>query len=166
MTGPRSRKCGGATARNVRDIVGKPVAGKSGTTDGDKTAALVAMTKQFAVAGIMADPDWAQTNQKMGHDETPTGINPAVYQTLRDAMKGKPEHRVHPAQRQDRSMATSVRIPNVKCQSVDSARSRLKDAGFSVVVSDNRSPRTARPAPSPAPARTAAPSRAAWSPSR
>ena len=26
----------------------------------------------------------------------------------------------------------------MKCQSVDGARSRLKDAGFSVVVSDNR----------------------------
>lgn len=82
-------KCAGATASNVRSIVGKPVAGKSGTTDSGRSAALVAMTKQYAVAGIMADPDWPQTTQQMGHDTT-TGINPPVYQTLHDAMKGKP----------------------------------------------------------------------------
>ncbi|WP_432901267.1 penicillin-binding protein [Micromonospora matsumotoense] len=129
-------KCSGATARNVRGIVGKPVAGKSGTTDGEKTSSLVAMTKQFAVAGIMADPDWAQTNQQMGHD-TPTGINPAVYQTLRDAMKGKPGIEFTPPNGKIIN-GDQRSIPNVKCQSVDSARSRLKDAGFSVVVSDNK----------------------------
>ena len=64
------------------------MAGKSGTTDSEKTAALVAMTKQYAVAGIMADPDWPQTNVKMKHGEK-DGINPPVWETLRDAMKGK-----------------------------------------------------------------------------
>ncbi|MEV6798768.1 transglycosylase domain-containing protein [Micromonospora rifamycinica] len=129
-------KCSGATARNVRGIVGKPVAGKSGTTDGEKTSALVAMTKQFAVAGIMADPDWPQTNQQMGHD-TPTGINPAVYQTLRDAMKGKPGIEFTPPNGKIIN-GDQRSIPNVKCQSVDSARGELKEAGFSVVVSDNK----------------------------
>ena len=76
------------------------MAGKSGTTDSEKTAALVAMTKQYAVAGIMADPDWPQTNQKMGHD-VPNGINPPVYETLRDAMKGKDRDQLHPAGRED-----------------------------------------------------------------
>jgi membrane peptidoglycan carboxypeptidase len=129
-------KCQGATARNVRGIVKAPVAGKSGTTDADKTSALVAMTKQYAVAGIMADPDWPQTNQKMGHD-VPNGINPAVYETLRDAMVGK--ERIEFTPPSGKIIEGDQRsIPDVKCQSVDTAKSRLRGAGFEVAVSDNK----------------------------
>ncbi|AVT34331.1 glycosyl transferase [Plantactinospora sp. BC1] len=121
-------RCKGRTAGNVRGIVGKPVAGKSGTTDSEKTASLVVMTKQLAVAGILADPDWAETTQNMGHNE-PGGVNHAVYQTLRDAMKGKPSIQFTPpggkiVNGDQRS------IPNVKCQPVQSALSRVRGAGF------------------------------------
>ncbi|RLP90882.1 PASTA domain-containing protein [Micromonospora sp. BL4] len=125
-------KCTGATAGNVRGIVDAPVAGKSGTTDSEKTAALVAMTKQYSVAGIMADPDWPQTNVEMKHGEK-DGINPPVYETLRDAMKKKPRIQFEtPGQKISEGDQRS--IPNVKCASVDSAKSRLKDAGFDPVV--------------------------------
>ncbi|MEU4680775.1 transglycosylase domain-containing protein [Micromonospora sp. NPDC023737] len=130
-------KCGGSrTASNVRGIVDAPVAGKSGTTDSEKTAALVAMTKQYAVAGIMADPDWPQTNKKMGHD-VPDGINPPVYQTLRDAMKHKERIDFEPPG-QKISNGDQRSIPDVKCQSVDTAKSRINGAGFEAVVSDAR----------------------------
>ncbi|WBB74032.1 transglycosylase domain-containing protein [Micromonospora sp. WMMD1128] len=133
-------KCGpSATAGNVRGIVKAPVAGKSGTTDGDKTSALVAMTKQYAVAGIMADPDWAQTTQKMLHNESPQGINPAVYETLRDAMKGKERKNFTPPSGKI-VMGDQRSIPGVKCESVDTAKSRIKGAGFEPVVSSNRVP--------------------------
>ncbi|WP_229400852.1 penicillin-binding protein [Micromonospora okii] len=133
-------KCVGRTAANVRGVVGKPVAGKSGTTDSEKTAALVAMTKQYAVAGIQADPDWPQTTQKMGHN-VPTGINPPVYETLRDAMKGKKGIEFTPPsgkimQGDERS------IPEVQCVDVETAKKRLKDAGFEPVVSSTRVPST------------------------
>lgn len=85
-------RCSGATAADVRGIVGKPVFGKTGTTDGNRTATLVAVTKQIAVAGILADPDWPLTSRLEGHfhgDPHPT-INKAVQFTLRDAMVGKP----------------------------------------------------------------------------
>jgi membrane peptidoglycan carboxypeptidase len=122
-------QCKGRTAAIVRSAVGYPVAGKSGTTDSDRTASLVAMTKQLAVAGILADPDWPETTEKMNHDI----VNPAVYETLRDAMKGKPAQQFTPpsgklVQGEQRS------IPNVECQSVDAARNRLKGAGFEVDV--------------------------------
>ncbi|GAB3950930.1 hypothetical protein GCM10027614_52110 [Micromonospora vulcania] len=106
----KTSKCGSSrTAGNVRSDVGKPVAGKSGTTDSEKTAALVAMTKQYAVAGIMADPDWPQTNVKMKHKEK-DGINPPVWETLRDAMVGKPRSRS--SRRARRSpRATSAAFP-------------------------------------------------------
>ncbi|MEU0155751.1 penicillin-binding protein [Micromonospora fulviviridis] len=132
-------KCKNATAGNVRGIVNAPVAGKSGTTDGDKTSALVAMTKQYAVAGIEADPDWPQTNQRMRHNEVPWGINPAVYQTLRDAMKGK--ERINFTPPSGKIIEGDQRsIPGVKCESIDTAKSRLRGAGFEPVVASQKTP--------------------------
>jgi membrane peptidoglycan carboxypeptidase len=87
-------QCDGATAANVRDVVGKPVAGKTGTTDGNQTAALIVSTKQLTVAGLVADPDWAYTTQLVrnlgGRDPHAGVVNVAVYKTLHDAMVGKP----------------------------------------------------------------------------
>ncbi|SBT49141.1 penicillin-binding protein [Micromonospora auratinigra] len=129
-------KCKTATAGNVKGIVDAPVAGKSGTTDGDKTSALVAMTKQYAVAGIEADPDWPQTTQRMKHNEVPWGINPAVYETLRDAMKGK--ERIQFTEPSGKILEGDQRsIPGVKCESVETAKSRLRGAGFEPVVSSS-----------------------------
>ncbi|MEU7612822.1 transglycosylase domain-containing protein [Micromonospora sp. NPDC049204] len=130
-------KCGSSrTAAVVKGIVDAPVAGKSGTTDSEKTAALVAMTKQYAVAGIMADPDWPQTNVRMLHKEK-NGINPPVYETLRDAMIGKDRIQFEPPG-QKISEGDQKSIPGVSCISVDQAKSRLKDAGFEPVVSDTK----------------------------
>jgi membrane peptidoglycan carboxypeptidase len=124
--------CRGATAPYVRDIVGYPVAGKSGTTDSEKTASLVTMTKQLAVAGIMADPDWAETSHDMEHDI----VNPAVYETLRDGMKAMkaPKKNFTPPSNTKMIEGDQRSIPNVECQSVDAARSRLEGAGFEVDV--------------------------------
>ncbi len=87
-------QCDGATAANVRDVVGHPVAGKTGTTDGNQTAALVVGTRQLFIAGVLADPDWAFTSQLVrdvgGRDVHAGVVNPAVYLTLRDSMVGKP----------------------------------------------------------------------------
>ncbi|CCH21997.1 penicillin-binding protein [Micromonospora lupini] len=133
----KTSKCGSSrTAGVVRGIVDAPVAGKSGTTDSEKTAALVAMTKQYAVAGIMADPDWPQTNVKMKHAEK-DGINPPVYETLRDAMKGKPRINFEPPG-QKISEGDQRSIPDVKCQPVDTAKSRIKGAGFEPIVSETK----------------------------
>ncbi len=83
-------KCGGSrTVPQVKAAVNAPVAGKSGTTDLENYASMVAMTKQYAVAGILTDPDWPQTNVKMKHNQR-DGINPPVYETLSAAMRGKP----------------------------------------------------------------------------
>jgi membrane peptidoglycan carboxypeptidase len=122
-------KCAGGTSPGVRDIVGKPVLGKSGTTDGEKTASLIVSTKQLAVAGIIADPDWAQTSVRFSHDQ----VNPAVWETVRDAMKGKPSQNFTPPSGKivDGDQRS---IPDVKCKSIDDARSRLRSAGFEVEV--------------------------------
>ncbi|MEJ3742215.1 transglycosylase domain-containing protein [Actinomycetes bacterium KLBMP 9797] len=122
-------QCRGATARVVRGVVGKPVMGKSGTTDSGKTASLIVSTKQLSVAGIVGDPDWAQTSFRYNHDK----VNPAVYETLRDAMKGKPAKEFTPPNGKivDGDQRS---IPDVKCRSLAEARSRLEGAGFEVDV--------------------------------
>ncbi|SCG58862.1 penicillin-binding protein [Micromonospora coxensis] len=137
-------KCGGSrTARQVKQVVKAPVAGKSGTTDSEKTAALVAMTKQYAVAGIMADPDWPQTNVKMKHNQ-PDGINPPVIETLRDAMKGKDRINFEPPGKKI-SEGDQRSIPSVTCQDVNTAKSRINGAGFEAVVSDVKVPSSCPP---------------------
>jgi membrane peptidoglycan carboxypeptidase len=79
--------CAGSTAPQVRSVVGHPVFGKTGTTDQDKTAALVVGTRSLVVAGYLANPDWAAHTDRMSHGI----VNPAVYETLADYMKDKPE---------------------------------------------------------------------------
>ncbi len=79
--------CGGATAPQVRDVVGHPVFGKTGTTDGDKTASLVVGTKDTVMAGYLVNPDYSNHSDRMDHDV----VNPAVYRTVADYMKDKPE---------------------------------------------------------------------------
>ncbi|RIV34560.1 penicillin-binding protein [Micromonospora radicis] len=130
-------KCGGSrTAAEGRGIVGKPIAGKSGTTDAEKTASLVAMTKQYAVAGILADPDWPQTNVKMKH-KTADGINPPVFQTLKAAMDGKKAINFDPPG-QKIALGDQRSIPGVRCLDIERAKSRISGAGFTPVVSSNR----------------------------
>ena len=80
-------RCAGATESDAHRVIGHPVAGKTGTTDNDRTASLVTTTTTLSVAGILADPDWPETTDAMDHDI----VNPAVYETLADAMRGKPK---------------------------------------------------------------------------
>ncbi|MDG4794407.1 transglycosylase domain-containing protein [Micromonospora sp. WMMD1082] len=130
-------KCGGSrTAAEVKYQVGKPVAGKSGTTDSERTASLVAMTKQYAVAGILADPDWPQTNVKMKHKPS-DGINPPVWQTLKAAMDGKKAINFDPPG-QKISLGDQRSIPGVGCLDIERAKSRISGAGFQPLVSSSR----------------------------
>jgi membrane peptidoglycan carboxypeptidase len=74
----------GGTATGVRGQVGRPIAGKTGTTDSGKSATFVAMTRQLAVAGMLTDPDDPQTDKTMSHPV----INTAVADTLKAALVG------------------------------------------------------------------------------
>ncbi|MCX4389782.1 penicillin-binding protein [Micromonospora peucetia] len=51
------RECDGGTAEGLRQQVGRPVAGKTGSSDGYATETVVAFTPQLAVASIAANPD-------------------------------------------------------------------------------------------------------------
>ncbi|MGW1061940.1 transglycosylase domain-containing protein [Micromonospora rubida] len=51
------RRCSGGTAADLRSRLGRPVAGKTGSSDGNGTETVVAFTPQLAVASIAANPD-------------------------------------------------------------------------------------------------------------
>ena len=79
--------CGGSgTAPQAYGAVKHPVFGKTGTTDSEKTAALILGTSSIVVAGYLADTDWPQTTQRMSHNV----VNPAVWSTVGDYMRDKP----------------------------------------------------------------------------
>jgi membrane peptidoglycan carboxypeptidase len=140
-------KCDDGTARNARGIVGKELAGKSGTTDKEITSSLILTTRKLTVAGIIADPDFAQTRKGAPSDHNQI-VNPAVIYTMRDAMKGLPsEDFAKPSEKM--AFGDQRSIPDVRCRPVEEAKSRLKGAGFDPVVNS-------APEPSNCPAGTVA----------
>ena len=122
--------CHGATAPGTHGVVRHPVFGKTGTTDHDKTAALIAGTTSLVVAGYLVNPDYQNHSDRMSHQI----VNPAVWNTLADYMDGKPK--VQFKTPGDEKIATGDQrsIPDVTCDSIDSARDRLEGAGFDVSV--------------------------------
>jgi membrane peptidoglycan carboxypeptidase len=82
-TGP----CGGGTAPAVYKIVGRPVAGKTGTTDDNRAIWFIGITPGLTAAGFIADPD-NPFNTVPADDR----VKPkeAVAYTLRDALAAAP----------------------------------------------------------------------------
>ena len=119
--------CAGATAPQSRGTIKHPIFGKTGTTDKDKTAALIVGTTSLVVAGYMVNPDWADHNDRMKHNP---GVNPAVWDTMADYMKGKPKDEFKKPGNRKLTFGEQRSIPGVKCASIADARSRLSGAGF------------------------------------
>lgn len=82
---PFRGSCGGATARRVGALLGRPVAGKTGTTDSNRAKWFVGMTPQLAAAAFLADPDYRMT----GVPDLGAAVS-TVGNTLRDAHRGLP----------------------------------------------------------------------------
>jgi membrane peptidoglycan carboxypeptidase len=80
--------CGGwSTASGVFRTVGRPVAGKTGTTDDNRSAWFVGITPALTIAGFIADPDNPfHLVTSAGHSKP----REAVAQTLHDALAGTP----------------------------------------------------------------------------
>jgi membrane peptidoglycan carboxypeptidase len=121
------------TAGAARGIIGHPIYGKTGTTDADKTAALIVGTTSLTIAGYMVNPDYANHSDHMRHET----VNPAVWNTMADYMSGKPKVEFKKPGSEKVSIGDQRSIPNVSCNSVDSARAQLRDAGFEPSVSGN-----------------------------
>ncbi|WP_433209951.1 transglycosylase domain-containing protein [Dactylosporangium sp. CS-047395] len=80
--------CGGwSTASRVFSTVRRPVAGKSGTTDDDRTAWFVGMTPGLTIAGFIADPDNPLHRVGAGNASKP---RETVADTLHDSLAAMP----------------------------------------------------------------------------
>jgi membrane carboxypeptidase/penicillin-binding protein len=77
----------------IHAIMNRPVAGKSGTTDSNRTAWFCGFTPQLAAAGFIADPDNPLHGVGSGNS---TVSKFTVAQTLRDALKGEPKKKFEP----------------------------------------------------------------------
>ncbi|MEU8264415.1 transglycosylase domain-containing protein [Micromonospora sp. NPDC048999] len=80
-------QCNGGTATGVNQIVGRPVAGKTGSSEQNATETFVAFTPQVAVAGIAADPD--DPTDLVG-SAVQSKVIDAVARVIRKAVDGKP----------------------------------------------------------------------------
>lgn len=87
-SGAARGSCGGwSTASEVAGLAGRPIAGKTGTTDANRTAWFVAFTPQLAMAAFSADPD--NPFNAVGGGRASQSIR-TVSQTLRDALADEP----------------------------------------------------------------------------
>jgi membrane peptidoglycan carboxypeptidase len=80
-------RCNGGTATAVGSIVGRPVAGKTGSSQGNVTETFVGVTPQAAAAGIAANPD--DPNDAVG-SAVSKSVNAAVANTLAVAVQNLP----------------------------------------------------------------------------
>ncbi|MFJ6167382.1 transglycosylase domain-containing protein [Micromonospora orduensis] len=82
-------QCNGGTATGVDDILdGRPVAGKTGSSEENATETFVGFTPQVAVAGIAANPD--DPTDSVGSAVQAKVID-AVARVIATAVKGQPE---------------------------------------------------------------------------
>ncbi|MFI6763015.1 penicillin-binding protein [Micromonospora sp. NPDC050417] len=124
-----ANRCREATAGDARQLVGHPLAGKSGTTDGRRTASLALTTTSLTVAGILADPDWPDGTVEMPREV----VNPAVSGTLAEAMRGKPK-RDFPKASAALMGVPERAVPTLDCVPAERAAQTLREAGFRVSV--------------------------------
>ncbi len=81
-------RCGSwSTAGGVYGTVGRPVAGKTGTSDNNRTAWFIGFTPELVVASFTADPD--NPFNAVGGGRSQQSVNSAA-RTLRDALAGRP----------------------------------------------------------------------------
>lgn len=91
---PAAGGCGGwATAEGVAKAVGRPVAGKTGTTDSTRSAWFTGYTPELAVASFIADPD--NPFNAVGDWQSQKPVDSAAG-TLKNALKGKPPRQFTP----------------------------------------------------------------------
>ncbi|MFI5936936.1 transglycosylase domain-containing protein [Actinoplanes sp. NPDC051494] len=92
--GAAKGSCGGwETSPMVHATLKRPVAGKSGTTDSNRSAWFCGFTPQLAAAAFVADPDNPENTVGTSRG---TISKFTVAETLKDALKGQPKVKFNP----------------------------------------------------------------------
>ncbi|MEV0568098.1 transglycosylase domain-containing protein [Dactylosporangium sp. NPDC050588] len=90
-------RCDGGTAENVSGILGgRPVAGKTGSSEYNSTETFVGFTPQIAAAGIAVNVD--NPNDHVGSGVSGS-VNAAVAQAMASALRGQPAQAFRPPSR-------------------------------------------------------------------
>ncbi|GAB7046779.1 transglycosylase domain-containing protein [Catenuloplanes indicus JCM 9534] len=84
---PAYGSCNSGTSTEVNDMVGRPVSGKSGSSDNYSTESFVGVTPQLAIAGIAANPDNPADLVGSAIQEE---VIRSVATLLRDGLEGQP----------------------------------------------------------------------------
>jgi membrane peptidoglycan carboxypeptidase len=126
-------RCGGSTAGDSKRIIGRPIAGKTGTADNKSSSTYTVTTKQLAMSGFLTNPDWPDTDHDMDHTG-PRGVNPAVQYAMAEAMADKPAIQFTAPTNPKIIMGTQSAIADVTCKPVAEATAILKGQGFKVEV--------------------------------
>jgi membrane peptidoglycan carboxypeptidase len=125
--------CGGSrTAAQAYYTIRHPIYGKSGTTDHDKTAALIIGSHQLAVAGYLVNPDYQDHKDRMSHSI----VNPAVWDTMDDYLKGKAKVEFKKPGSSKISEGEQRSIPGVECATISGAMNVVERAGFSASLGE------------------------------
>ncbi|MFG3339362.1 transglycosylase domain-containing protein [Glycomyces sp. NPDC048151] len=96
-TARKGAQCGSwGTSKVVGVLAGRPVAGKSGTTDGDRASWFLGYTPQLTVGAFMADPDYIFN--PVGKSNS-TVSKETAGKIFRDALKGVEEVKFKPPSR-------------------------------------------------------------------
>ncbi|GID98262.1 penicillin-binding protein [Amorphoplanes digitatis] len=128
---PQLGSCGGSrTAAQAYYTIRHPIYGKSGTTDHDKTAALIIGSSSLAIAGYLVNPDYQDHKDRMLH----AIVNPAVWDTMDDFLKGKTKVEFKKPGSRKISEGDQRSIPDVECATVAGALARIEGAGFTASV--------------------------------
>jgi membrane peptidoglycan carboxypeptidase len=122
----------GPTGASVGRASTRPIAGKTGTTDENNAAWFAGFTPNAAAAAFVANPD--HPIETVPNSKIPTRVFNA---TMGAALAGMPvKDFVKPTSL--RAYGIRVRVPDVDCNGVTRATSRLTSAGFKVRVSPDR----------------------------
>ncbi|WP_433387310.1 transglycosylase domain-containing protein [Micromonospora sp. KLBMP9576] len=103
------RTCTGGTAPGLRQQLGRPVAGKTGSSDGYATETVVAFTPQLAVASIAANPD--DPRDPVGQ-RVQQQLVAAVGEVLAAALRDEPVRDFVPPSQSTAFQLTGVRAGN------------------------------------------------------
>lgn len=133
MTG--GGKCGSqTTASSVNSAIGRPVAGKTGTTDSNASAWFVGYTPNLAAAVVKVNAD--RPSESMSGDQTQQPIR-VFNDTMRSALANY-ETLDFVAPTQGRVTGVTERVPNVDGQDPEAAKQELESKGFRVRIDADR----------------------------
>lgn len=128
-------QCVGGTAREADDF-GRPIMGKTGTADSDRSYWFIASTPNATTATFVGDPD------NSSHDNLARNFHDQVRQTgvkvLKAAVKDLDKADWPAPKDKVVNGENLVSIPSVKCMDPDSARSKVANAGFEVSIAPGK----------------------------